>query len=81
MSDLIDDLLELSRIARSEFRNDTVVEGDARLLRPALKNLLSKIKCSRARENAQVEFGAEEPEGAIANYVRDNGVGFAMLLR
>ena len=111
MSDLIDDLLDLSRITRSDFRDEevdlsavaegigeeleasaadrsatfiiqpgAVVEGDARLLRLALNNLLSNAwKFTRERERARIEFGTEEREGETVFFVRDNGAGFDMV--
>ncbi len=61
-------------------QSGAVVEGDARLLRLALNNLLSNAwKFSGGREHAQIEFGSEESDGEIAYFVRDNGAGFDMV--
>ena len=54
-----------------------VVEGDPRLLRVALGNLLENAwKFTAKNEEARVEFGAEHENGATVYFVRDNGVGF-----
>ena len=110
MGQLIDDLLNLSRVTRSEMNRETVdlsalaraiatelqqaqperavdlviapnlvANGDARLLRIALENLLSNAwkftgRCSCAR----IEFGAIRHNGQPAYLVRDNGAGFDM---
>jgi len=54
------------------------VEGDERLLRIALDNLLRNAwKFTGKNKTARIEFGfATEPEGAF--FVRDNGAGFDM---
>lgn len=58
---------------------ELVVEGDARLLRVVLENLLGNAwKFSGARSEACIEFGAVEQDGERAYFVRDNGVGFDM---
>lgn len=54
-----------------------MVEGDPRLLRVALGNLLENAwKFTGTRADARVEFGAEQENGATVYFVRDNGVGF-----
>ncbi|WP_298434269.1 ATP-binding protein [Geobacter sp.] len=54
-------------------------EGDSRLLRVALENLLGNAwKYTGKREGAVIEFGAEERGGERVYLVRDNGVGFDM---
>ncbi|WP_298268381.1 ATP-binding protein [Geobacter sp.] len=54
-------------------------EGDSRLLRVALENLLGNAwKYTGKRAGAVIEFGAEEDEGERVYLVRDNGVGFDM---
>ncbi len=54
-------------------------EGDPRLLRVAIANLLGNAwKFTRPREAARIEFGATTQEGTTTYFVRDNGVGFDM---
>ncbi|MEX2542774.1 MAG: PAS domain S-box protein [Trueperaceae bacterium] len=111
MGDLIDDLLELSRISRRELakrqvdlselarlaiaelrqreprrRVEVVVapgltgEGDVKLLRVVLENLLENSwKFTAHTESARIEFGADEIDGRTVYFVRDNGAGFDML--
>ncbi|MFP4344521.1 MAG: PAS domain-containing protein [Anaerolineales bacterium] len=110
MGELIDDLLHLSRLTRSEMHRTEVnlstlvsdvveelrqmeperqveltvephvrVEGDPRLLRVALENLLSNAwKFTCEREVAEVSFGVTELEGQAVCFVKDNGAGFNM---
>lgn len=55
-------------------------EGDPRLLRVALENLISNAwKFTRHKPEARIEFGANRDDGRPAIfYVRDNGAGFDM---
>jgi two-component system, NtrC family, sensor kinase len=54
-------------------------EGDARLLRIVLENLLGNAwKYSRAAAAPRIEFGVAEHDNLIAFHVRDNGAGFDM---
>ncbi len=54
-----------------------VAEGDGRLLRIALQNLIGNAwKYTRSREGAEIEVGRCEKEGVQAFFVRDNGIGF-----
>ena len=110
MAQLINDLLELSRVTRAEMRVEQVdisamaqnvmdmlrqsepereinvviagelsVDGDSRLLRQVMENLLGNAwKFTGSRPGAEVEFGTEEQEGRAVYFVRDNGVGFDM---
>ncbi len=110
MGELIDDLLQLSRVTRAEIRRETVdlsalansvvadlkraepprrvdvviqpglqTEGDAKLLRIALVNLLSNAwKFTGHQPAARIELGVQDNGGERAFYVRDNGVGFDM---
>ena len=110
MGQLIDDLLKLSRITRSEMSREQVdlsaaaravvgelrkaqpgrrvtcriaegvtADGDGRLLRVALENLLSNAwKFTANRQDALIEFGATERDGRPVYFVRDNGAGFDM---
>ena len=56
-----------------------VAEGDERLLRIVLENLLGNAwKFTRRCPQARVEVGHEEREGEPVYRVRDNGAGFEM---
>ena len=59
---------------------EVMAEGDARLLRVVLDNLLGNAwKFTGKCEAATIEFGAVRlPEGRRAFFVRDNGAGFDM---
>jgi signal transduction histidine kinase len=110
MGQLIDDLLQLSRVSRSEMRRERVdlsalardvaeelkhsepgrdvkfniaegleAQGDARLLRVALENLLGNAwKFTSRSPTALIELFARCREGHPEYTVRDNGVGFNM---
>jgi PAS domain S-box-containing protein len=110
MARLIDDLLHLSRVTRSELRRRPVAlselgtqiitnlqqlepqrhvevniapgltaDGDERLLRIALENLLNNAwKFTNKQPQARIEIGAEVQEDQTVFFVRDNGAGFDM---
>lgn len=110
MGQLIDDLLGLSRVTRSEMHREKVdmsalvqsiaaeikraqperkaefiiadgivTDGDARLLRIALENLLGNAwKFTSKRPYATIEFGVTQHGGKSDYFVRDNGAGFDM---
>jgi len=111
MTQLIDALLDLSRITRQEIRRARVdlsdlahkvavelqetkperqvefiiaeglaVNGDARLLRVALENLMGNAwKFTAGRPQAQIQVGALwQHDDESAYFVRDNGAGFDM---
>ena len=110
MAALIDGLLSLSRVTRSELRRETVdlaelarnilaqlrraapgrnvetviaddllAEGDARLLRGLLENLLGNAwKFTGKQGAARIEVGLTDAGGERAYFVRDNGAGFDM---
>ena len=110
MSQLIEDLLNLSRISRSEVHKQKIdlsalarsvasdlqqsdpqrtaefviqpcleTDGDPRLLRVALENLLGNAwKFSARRCPARIAMGLTEQNGRKAYFVRDNGAGFDM---
>jgi signal transduction histidine kinase len=110
MGEIIDDLLNLSRISRAdmthadvdlsalaqaivddlhtsesgrqveiEIAQDLKTQGDPRLLRLALENLIGNAwKFTSRRAPARIEFGQQEMDGEPVFYVRDNGAGFDM---
>ena len=110
MGELIDDLLQLSRVSRhqltpemvdlsqlassilAEFRErepqrtvatkiqkDIVVQGDPRLLRILLENLLGNAwKFTQKVPHPRIRFGTTEQDGKTVIWVSDNGAGFAM---
>jgi len=56
----------------------TTVEGDPRLLRVAIDNLLrNSWKDPSSRSSARIEFGVQSRDGVPVYFVRDDGVGFA----
>jgi light-regulated signal transduction histidine kinase (bacteriophytochrome) len=56
-----------------------VVDGDARLLRVALENLLDNAwKFTRKQPQARIKVGYTETDGQPTYFVRDNGAGFDM---
>ena len=110
MGQLIDALLQLSRVTRSDIVrerldlsqlatlvfNETkqadperdvtfiaqpgvLVEGDPRLLRIALENLIGNaFKFTSKTANARIEFGSDLRGGKTVYFIRDNGAGFDM---
>lgn len=110
MTQMINDLLELSRVMRAEMHReavdlsslaediaeglklgnlerqvefvierDLVVQGDRRLLRLVLENLLDNAwKFTAKQPQARIEFGVAEHEDVPVYFVRDDGVGFDM---
>ena len=110
MGQLINDLLQLSRVTRCELHREpvdlseiassiaeelkssqphrqacfilarrAVVQGDSRLLRIVLENLLHNAwKFTAQQPQPQIEFGAHCENGLTTCFVRDNGAGFDM---
>jgi signal transduction histidine kinase len=108
MAELIDDLLQLSRVTRADLRrrpidlsalarsvntelerasperhvqcavqDDLKAEGDPRLLRVVLENLLSNAwKFTAKVPQAVIEIGSLVMGGEPTYFVRDNGAGF-----
>lgn len=70
---------EPERLIRFAIADGVVADGDARLLRIVLENLLGNAwKYSRDADPARIAFGTMEHENVIAYFVRDNGAGFDM---
>jgi PAS domain S-box-containing protein len=110
MDELIEDLLKLSRVLRTEMHRAPIdlsqlagtvaeelrqawpgrevavaiapgmtCEGDARLLRIVMENLMGNAwKFTTGRSPARIEVGWEQVGDARAYFVRDNGAGFDM---
>lgn len=110
MAQLIDDLLQLSRVTHSEMHRQkldltavawsivqdlrrmqperkvefvvaagVVAEGDPRLLRLVLENLLNNAwKFTSQHPTARIEFGVMDGEQGKVYFVRDDGIGFDM---
>ncbi|MBI2416637.1 MAG: PAS domain S-box protein [Ignavibacteriales bacterium] len=110
MAQLIDDMLNLSRVSRGEMNIQQVdlssvaqeiaddlreaqpdrnvefvirkginVQGDSRLLRIVLENLLGNSwKFTSKHPIALIEFGMQRQNNLTAYFVRDNGAGFDM---
>jgi light-regulated signal transduction histidine kinase (bacteriophytochrome) len=110
MTELIDGLLMLSRVTRSDLRRERVdlaamaqavvsqlrkasparavrttippelvVEGDPRLLRVLLENLIGNAwKFTSKHALAHIEVGARAQESETSYFVRDDGAGFDM---
>jgi light-regulated signal transduction histidine kinase (bacteriophytochrome) len=80
--DIRTNLPQADRERRVEFeiQPDLVAQGDVRLLRVVLENLLNNAwKFTSGHEQARIEFGAIASENGIPTYfVRDDGVGFDM---
>jgi len=108
MMQLIDDLLNLSRVTSGAMQREAVdlsgivrsitielregaperkvefviadvgaAEGDARLLRVLLDNLIRNAwKYTSRRDTSRIEFGMEQNNGNLVYFVRDDGVGF-----
>jgi light-regulated signal transduction histidine kinase (bacteriophytochrome) len=108
MMQLIDDLLNLSRVTSGAMQREAVdlseiarsitielresspdrkvefviaevgpADGDARLLRVMLDNLIRNAwKYTSRRVTSRIEFGMEKKNGNLIYFVRDDGVGF-----
>ena len=56
-----------------------LVQGDSRLLRVAMENLLNNAwKFTSRREQGRIEFGVQHEGEKTVYFVRDNGAGFDM---
>ena len=72
-------LTEPDRRVSLEVAEGVTANGDPRLLRAVLENLIGNAwKYTGKREEGVIEFGATEVDGRRAYFVRDNGKGFDM---
>ena len=72
-------LREPHRKVTLHIENGVIANGDARLVRVLMENLLGNAwKYTCKCEEAIIEFGVVDSEGKPAYFVRDNGVGFDM---
>ncbi|MGE0172596.1 MAG: CHASE domain-containing protein [Oligoflexales bacterium] len=110
MSQLIDDMLTLSRVTRKDMtyqeinlsdlvqtiaddlmataperdvmfviEKNILIRADAILIRSVFENLLNNAwKFTQHHQQARIEFGLKERNGAPALYVKDDGAGFDM---
>ena len=85
LSALAEEILEQLRQGEPQRAAEIVVapgktaQGDPRLLRIAMENLLGNAwKFTAGKTPARIEFGQTERNGAPAYVVRDNGAGFDM---
>ena len=71
--------IEPNRVVELEIAPGLNANGDPRLLRVVMVNLLGNAwKYTRKRPDARIEFGKLAGEAAGTFYVRDNGAGFDM---
>lgn len=71
--------LQPSRNVELLVEDGLTAEGDERLLRAALQQLLENAwKFTGRQRSARIEFGRIESDGDQVYFVRDNGVGFDM---
>lgn len=72
-------LQEISPERKVEFKvlDQAVVEGDPRLLRVVMENLLGNAwKFTSRKDQTRIEFGAQLVANETVFFVRDNGAGF-----
>jgi len=77
--EIFDDLLAMEERPNLEIAitEQIMVQGDERLLRILLQNLIQNAwKFTRDREVPQIEFSSIEKEGETVYLIKDNGVGF-----
>ena len=81
-AELLDEMRQANpgRQVEAAIAPDCVTEGDPKLLRILMQNLLENAwKYSARQAEARIEFGQERlATGETAYFVRDNGVGFDM---
>lgn len=62
--------------------SDLLVQGDRKLLRIALENLIGNAwKFTSKKEIARVEVGIQDDSGEKIYFIRDNGAGFDMIYK
>jgi len=67
------------RVVEFVVEDNLVVNGDARLLRIAMEQLLGNAwKFTAKKAGARIEFGCSVQSGILVYFVRDNGAGFNM---
>jgi light-regulated signal transduction histidine kinase (bacteriophytochrome) len=79
--ELADDLIKQDPQRHVEFQiaPNMLVNGDARLLRVALENLLGNAwKFTANQPQARIEFSCQKMDGILTYFVKDNGAGFDM---
>jgi PAS domain S-box-containing protein len=70
---------EPERMVEIIIEPDLFVDGDKRLIKIALENLVSNAwKYTSKNESAVIEFGCLDRKDERVYFVRDNGVGFSM---
>lgn len=70
---------EPHRVVKCKITEGLTAQGDSRLMRVALENLLNNAwKFTKRQVNAMIEFGAMTQQNSLAFFVRDNGAGFDM---
>jgi PAS domain S-box-containing protein len=70
---------EPERVVEFHCQSGIWAQGDEKLLRVVLENLLGNAwKYTRREAHPVIEFGVERQHGADCHFVRDNGVGFDM---
>lgn len=70
---------EPNRKVEFDIIESAVVEGDSRLLREVMENLLDNAwKYTGKQERALIEFGRKKVDGSTVYFIRDNGPGFDM---
>jgi PAS domain S-box-containing protein len=68
---------EPARRVKFNIGDGVVADTDPDLMRVVLGNLLGNAwKYTSTRDEALIEFGADECDGKVVYFVRDNGVGF-----
>jgi len=80
--EIVDDLhaREPERVVAVTIEPDLSVDGDARLVRLLLTNLIGNAwKFTRNEEHAEIRVGKEVVGGETRIFIRDNGVGFDMI--